>query len=59
MPRRKSCDVNLKELNGATLQHWQYNVIVTQTTGAIKYSVSDSVKEKVTIVNRKKPPVHV
>ena len=40
-----------------TVQHWQYNVIVTQTTGAIKYSVSDSVEEKGTIVNRKKPPV--
>ena len=39
------------------MQHWQYNVIVTQTTGAIKYSVSDSVKEKGTTVNRKKPLV--
>ena len=34
-------------------------MIVTQTTGAIKYSVSDSVEEKGTIVNRKKPLVHV
>ena len=38
------------------MRHWQ--VIVTQTTGAIKYSVSDSVEEKGTIVNRKKPSVH-
>ena len=37
----------------------EYNVIVTQTTGAIKHSVSDSVEEKGTTVNRKKPPVHV
>ena len=41
------------------MQHWQYNVIVTQTTGAIKYSARDSVEEKGTILNRKKPPVHV
>ena len=41
------------------MQHWQYNVIVTQTTGTITYSVSDTVKAKDTIVNRKKPPVHV
>ena len=41
------------------VQHWQYNVIVTQATGVIKYSVSDSVEEKGTIVNRKKLPVHV
>ena len=41
------------------MQHWQYNVIVTQTTGAIKYAVSDSVKEKGTTLNRKKPLVHV
>ena len=34
-------------------------MIVTQITGTIKYSISDSVKEKGTIVNRKKPPVHV
>ena len=40
------------------VQHWQYNVIVTQTIGAIKYSVSDSVEEKGTIV-KKKPPVNV
>ena len=40
------------------VQHWQYNVIVTQTTGTIKYSVSNTVKEKGTIVNRMKPPVH-
>ena len=33
---------------------WQYNMIVTQSTGAIKYSFSDSVEEKGTIV-RKKP----
>ena len=41
------------------MRHRQYNAIVTQTTGVIKYLVSDSVKEKGTIVNRKKPPVHV
>ena len=41
------------------MQHWQYNVIVTQNTGVIKYSVSDSVEEKGTIVKRKKPPVNV
>ena len=41
------------------MQHWQYNVIVTQNTGAIKYSVSDSVEEKGTIVKRKKPPINV
>ena len=35
------------------MQHWQYNVIVTKTAGAIKYSVSDSVEEKGTIVNRR------
>ena len=40
-------------------KHWQYNVIVTQTTGAIKYSVSDSVEEKDITMNRKKLPVHV
>ena len=34
-------------------------LIVTQITGAIKYSVSDSVEEKGTTVNRKKPLVHV
>ena len=34
-------------------------MIVTQTTGAIKYSVSDSVEGKGTIVNRKKLLVHV
>ena len=28
------------------LRHWQYNVIVTQSTGAINCSVSDSVEEK-------------
>ena len=28
------------------MQLWQYNVILTQNTGAIKYSVSDSVEEK-------------
>ena len=39
------------------VRHWQ--VIVTQITGVIKYSVSDSVEEKGTIVNRKKPSVHV
>ena len=39
------------------MRHWQYNVIVTQNTGVIKYSVSDSVEEKGTIV--KKPPVNV
>ena len=33
-------------------------MIVTQATGAIKYEVNDSVKEKGPIVNRKKPPVH-
>ena len=36
------------------MRHWQYDVIVTQTTGVIKYSVIDSVDEKGTIVNRKK-----
>ena len=41
------------------MRHWQYNVIVTQATGVIKYSVSDSVDEKGTNVNRKKLPVHV
>ena len=41
------------------MQHSQYNIIVTQNTGAIEYSVSDSVEEKGTIVNRKKPPVYV
>ena len=41
------------------MRHWQYNVTVTQNTGAIKYSVSDSVEEKGTIVKRKKPPVNV
>ena len=41
------------------LRHWQYNVIVTQTTGVIKYSVSGSVEKKGTIVNKKKLPVHV
>ena len=41
------------------VQRSQYNVIVTQTTGAIKYLVSDSVEEKGTMVNIKKPPVHV
>ena len=41
------------------VQHWQYNVIVTQITGVIKYSFSDSVEEKGTIVNRKKPPIPV
>ena len=41
------------------VRHWQYNVIVTLTTGAIKYSVSDCVEEKGTTVNRKKPPVYV
>ena len=35
------------------------NVIVTQTIGVIKYSVSDFAEEKGTIVNRKKPPIHV
>ena len=39
------------------LQHWQYNMIVTQNTGAIKYSVSDTVEEKGTIV-KKEPPVN-
>ena len=39
---RKSCNVNLKKWKGVTVQHWQYNVIVTQTAGVIKYSVSDS-----------------
>ena len=34
-------------------------MIVTQAAGAITYSVSDSVEEKGTIVNRKKLPVHV
>ena len=34
-------------------------MIVTQNTGAIKYSVSDSVKEKGTTVKRKKLPVNV
>ena len=34
-------------------------MIVTQNIGAIKYSVSDSVEEKGTIVKRKKPPVNV
>ena len=34
-------------------------MIVTQSTGVIKYLVSDYVKEKGTIVNRKKPLVHV
>ena len=34
-------------------------MIVTQNTGAIKYSVSDSVEEKGTIVKRKKPPISV
>ena len=34
-------------------------MIVTQNTGAIKYSVSDSVEEKGTTVKRKKPPVNV
>ena len=33
-------------------------MIVTQNTGAIKYSVSDSVEEKGTIMKRKKPPVN-
>ena len=33
-------------------------MIVTQNTGAIKYSVSDSVEEKATIV-KKKPPINV
>ena len=42
-----------------TVRHWQYNVILTQNTGAIKYSVSNSVKEKGTIVKRKKPLVNV
>ena len=55
---RKSRDVNLKEWNGGTLRHWQYNMIVIQNTGAIKYSVSDSVEEKGIIV-KKKPPVNV
>ena len=41
------------------MQHWQYNVIITQATGVIKYSVSNSVEEKGTIVNRKKLLVHV
>ena len=42
------------------MQHcMQYDVIVTQNTDAIKYPVSDSVKEKGTIVKRKKPPVNV
>ena len=41
------------------LWHWQYNVIVTQTTGVIKYSVSSSIEKKGTIVNKKKLPVHV
>ena len=41
------------------MQHWQYKVIITQATGVIKYSVSNSVKEKGTIVNRKKLLVHV
>ena len=39
------------------MRHWQ--VIVTQTTGAIKYSVSGSVEEKGTIDNEKKLSVHV
>ena len=26
------------------VRHWQYNVILTKNTGAIKYSVSDSVE---------------
>ena len=33
-------------------------MIVTQNTGAIKYSVSDSVKGKGTTVKRKKTPVY-
>ena len=41
------------------MRHGQYNVIVTQTIGMIKYSVSDSVEEGRIIVNRNKPPVHV
>ena len=41
------------------LRHWQYNVIVTQNTGVIKYLVSDSVEEKGTTVKREKPPVNV
>ena len=42
-----------------TVWRRQYNVILTQNTGAIKYSVSDSVKEKGNIVKRKKLPVNV
>ena len=34
------------------LRHWQYNMIVIQNTGAIEYSVSDSVEEKGTIVKK-------
>ena len=34
-------------------------MIVTQNTGSIKYSVSDSVEEKGTTVKRKKSPVNV
>ena len=49
----------MKEWNVTTVRHRQYNAIVTQTTGVIKYLVSDSVKEKGTIVKRKKPLVHV
>ena len=33
-------------------------MIVTQNTGAIKYSVSGSVEEKGTTVKTKKPPVN-
>ena len=40
------------------LRHWQYNMIVIQNTGVIKYSVSDSVEEKGTTM-KKKPPVNV
>ena len=40
------------------VRHWQVTA-VTQISGVIKYSVSDSVEEKGTIVNRKKPSVHV
>ena len=41
------------------MRRWQYNVIVTQNIGAIKYSVSDSVEEKGTILKRKELPVNV
>ena len=46
----------MKWCDGVTLAVYIYNVIVTQNTGAIKYSVSDSVEEKGTTVKRKKPP---